>query len=273
MKYIKIVALLLLAFLGLSPLVWAQKYRTAVGVRVGKTDFGFTAQQKILERTTLEGIVGMGMREGRGTLLIEQHFPIVGKGFNYYLGAGGHVGTLKEYGNFYGLNAIAGVEMKLPLFPLVASVDVKPAVHVNHENWASVQGAFSVRYILVKEKKKERRIRGIFGRKDEVKKKPGLFGKKEEPPKKKVGLFGKQPEPEPVKKKSSIFGRPKEPEPAPETPKKRFRLFEKEPEPLPPPPPQAEKRKLRLFEKEPLPAPQPEPEPESGPEKRRIRFK
>lgn len=230
-----------------SQLAQAQKYRTALGVRVGRSDFGFTAQQKIFERTTIEGIAGMGPREGRATVLVERHFPLIGKSFNYYLGAGAHVGSLKEYGPFYGADAIVGVEMKLPLFPLVASVDVKPSLHANHENWFGMQGALSVRYILVKEKKQERRILGIFGKKqEEEKKRSWPFGKKEEPPKKKPGLFGKKPAPEPVKKKTNIFGKPVEPEPAPAPPKRKIRLFEREPaQPEMGPPPPPEKRGIR----------------------------
>ncbi|CAN5802222.1 hypothetical protein BH24BAC1_BH24BAC1_16370 [soil metagenome] len=262
------ILLFFLVLAGLSPTAVAQKYRTAAGVRIGKSDYGLTVQQKLFERTTIEGLAGFGEREARATVLLEQHFPIIGKPFNYYLGAGAHMGTLKEYGGFYGVDAIAGVEMKLPLFPLVASVDIKPAFHVNHENWVSLQGGFSVRYILVKEKRQERRIMGIFGKKEEPKKSAWPFGKKVEPAPKKPGLFGKKPAPEPVKKKRGLFGLKKEPEPVPEPPKKRFRLFDREPEPAPLPPPPPEKKRFRLFEKEPEPQPQPAPEPE----KRRIRW-
>jgi hypothetical protein len=227
--------------LGLSQFATAQKYRTALGVRIGKSDFGITVQQKVFEKTTLEGIGGVSPREARGTLLLERHFPLIGKSFNYYLGGGAHVGTLKEYGPFYGADAIAGVEMKLPLFPLVASVDIKPSLHANHENWVSLQGGFSVRYILVKEKRQERKILGIFGKKEEEKKRSWPFGKKEEPPKKKPGIFGKKPEPEPVKKRTPLFGKPVEPEPEPP---KRNRLFEREPA-QPEPEPQPQKRGIR----------------------------
>jgi hypothetical protein len=261
------ILLFLLCLAGLPSAALAQKYRTAAGVRVGKADYGLTVQQKLLERTTIEGIAGFGEREVRATVLLEQHFPIIGKPFNYYVGGGAHLGNLKDNGGFYGVDAIAGVEMKLPLFPLVASVDIKPALHANHENWVSLQGGFSLRYILVKEKKQQRKILGIFGKKEEPQRNPWPFGKKEEPPPKKPGLFGKKPEPEPVKSKGNIFGLKKEPEPVSEPPKKKFRLFEKEPEPLPPPPP-PEKKRFRLFEKE----PEPQPEPALQPEKRRIRW-
>lgn len=142
---------------------WAQKYRTAAGLRIQKEGFGLSVQQKIMERTTLEGILGFSNREVSGTLLVEKHFPFLGKGFNYYLGGGAHVGNLKNNGAFFGGDAIIGTEMKLPLFPLVLSLDLKPAVHVNHEDWFNIGGGFTIRYILVKEKKEKKKLFGIFG--------------------------------------------------------------------------------------------------------------
>jgi len=166
----------------------AQNYRTAAGLRIGRGGFGISAQQKILERTTLEGIVALDPQELTGTLLLEKHYPLIGKGFNYYLGGGGHVGTLKDYGTFYGADAIVGAEMKLPLFPLVLSLDLKPAVHVNHEDWFNIGGGFTLRYILLKEKKERKKFLGIFGggdNNDKNKKNNKKSGKEKE----KTGIF------------------------------------------------------------------------------------
>jgi hypothetical protein len=140
----------------------AQKYRTNIGARIGRNDFGISLQQKIMDEVTLEGIAGLGSREVDATLLIEKHFPILGRGFNYYLGAGAHVGSLKDYGGFYGADAILGTELKMPIFPLVLSLDIKPAIHASHEDWFSFDGGFTIRYILVKEKVEKKRF-GIFG--------------------------------------------------------------------------------------------------------------
>ena len=153
--------LFLLLLTGLS--ASAQKYRTNIGARLGRDDFGVSLQQKIFEEVTLEGIAGVGRREADLTLLIEKHFPIIGKGFNYYLGAGAHVGTLNNYGGFYGADLILGTELKVPVFPLVLSLDIKPAIHASHSDWFAFDGGFTIRYILVKEKVEKRRF-GIFGR-------------------------------------------------------------------------------------------------------------
>ncbi|WP_191906913.1 hypothetical protein [Adhaeribacter soli] len=172
-----------------SNLVQAQKYRTALGVRIAKESVGLTVQQKILPKSTLEGLGMIGSREASGTLLFEQHFPIIFKGFNYYIGAGAHVGNLKDSGVFYGGDAILGLEMKLPIFRIVISGDIKPAFHANHEDWFELQRGFSVRYILVKEKKKKFRL---FGNSDEDEKSGGIFNrkKKKEEPKRSFWLFG-----------------------------------------------------------------------------------
>jgi hypothetical protein len=180
----------------------AQKYRTAAGVRFGGDVFGLSVQQKILEKSTLEGIFAVGSRDASGTLLFEQHFPFLGKAFNYYLGAGAHVGQLKDHGTFFGGDLILGTELKLPLFPLLLSFDIKPAMHVNHEDWFDFASGFTLRYILVKEKKEKKKF-GLFGGKEKAgeKKKFKLFGgdnadrssrkkNNKQQEKKKKGLFG-----------------------------------------------------------------------------------
>jgi hypothetical protein len=170
-KYFLVLALILMG-VGAS----AQKYRTALGARIDRNDFGVSLQQKILEKNTLEGILAVGSREVSGTVLFERHFPILGKGFNYYLGAGAHVGSLKDHGTFYGGDAILGTELKLPIFPLLLSFDIKPALHVNHEDWFDFASGFSLRYILVKEKKEKKKF-GLFGGgREEDRRKGGLFG-------------------------------------------------------------------------------------------------
>lgn len=148
----------------------AQKYRTAAGLRLSKNNYGLTVQQKILDKTTLEGLALVGSREVSGTVLIERHFGILGPSLNYYFGAGGHLGNHKDNGAFGGLDALAGVEYKVAFTPIVLSLDFKPTVEFNSEDWARFPTAFSVRYILVKEKPKGL-FNGLFGDGDKSKKK------------------------------------------------------------------------------------------------------
>ncbi|MBB4602319.1 hypothetical protein HNQ93_003077 [Hymenobacter luteus] len=171
----------LLAAAALALPAHAQKYRTAAGLRLGKNNYGLTVQQKILDKTTLEGLALVGTREVSATVLAERHFGILGPSLNYYFGAGGHLGTHKDTGGFGGLDALAGVEYKIAFTPVVLSLDFKPTVEFNSNDWARFPTAFSVRYVFVKEK-----TTGLFdglfdGEKDKKKSKPkssprrGLF--------------------------------------------------------------------------------------------------
>jgi hypothetical protein len=183
----------------------AQKYRTAAGIRLGGDQFGATVQQRVAEKSTLEGIALVGSREYSGTLLYQRHFPILGKRFNYYLGGGGHVGNLKDHGVFTGVDAIVGVEYKINGLPLLLSADVKPALHINHEDWVNLATGISIRYVILPEKKEKKKL-WPFGKQEEEEKSVWPFKKKKEPepPKKKVWPFGKKeepaPEPEPEKR-------------------------------------------------------------------------
>ncbi|QJX47016.1 hypothetical protein HMJ29_08750 [Hymenobacter taeanensis] len=140
----------------------AQKYRTAAGIRVGGGQYGLTVQQKIFEKTTLEGLGLVSSREVSATVLAERHFGILGPSLNYYFGAGGHVGNHKDTGAFGGADVLVGAEYKIALSPIVLSVDFKPSVEFGSDDWARFPTAFSVRYILVKEKNTSL-INRIFG--------------------------------------------------------------------------------------------------------------
>ncbi|RYU80131.1 hypothetical protein [Hymenobacter persicinus] len=154
--------LLLSAGLLVCPAAQAQKYRTAVGLRLGKDNYGLTVQQKIFEKTTLEGLALVAPREVSGTVLAERHFGILGPSLNYYFGLGGHVGNNKDTGAFGGFDGLAGLEYKTAFFPFVLSFDVKPTVEINSADWARFPAAFSLRYVLIKEKKTGL-FNGLFG--------------------------------------------------------------------------------------------------------------
>ncbi len=134
----------------------AQKYSTAIGVRFGNNHYGVTAKQKIFKQTTLEGILAAYSSDFSSTLLIEQHFPLIGKGFNLYTGAGAHFGEQKEQGKYYGYDVILGAEMKLPGLPILISADIKPAYQINHSDWFTFSTALSAHYIIAKDSKKKR---------------------------------------------------------------------------------------------------------------------
>ena len=151
-------ALLLSA--GFSRSALAQKYRTAAGIRAGGGTYGITIQQLVLPKTTLEGLAMLSPRERSATVLAERHFGILGPSLNYYFGAGAHVGTHKDDGNFWGLDGIVGAEYKIPFARVVLAVDFKPTVEFNSADWNRFPTAFSVRYIILKQKNAG--IQGLF---------------------------------------------------------------------------------------------------------------
>lgn len=156
-----LLAALLGAGVALAPAAQAQKYHTAAGLRLGKNNYGLTVQQKIFEKTTLEGLALVGSREVSATVLAERHFGILGPSLNYYFGAGGHLGRNKDTGGFGGFDALAGVEYKVAFVPLVLSLDFKPTVEINSDDWARFPTAFSVRYVIIKDKSSV--FDGLFG--------------------------------------------------------------------------------------------------------------
>jgi hypothetical protein len=139
----------------------AQKYRTAAGLRSGDGSYGLTIQQLVLPKTTLEGLGMLAPRERSATLLAERHFGILGPSLNYYFGAGAHIGTHRDDGNFWGFDGIVGAEYKIAFFPIVLSFDFKPTVEFNSNDWNRFPTAFSVRYIILKQKNSGL-FRGLF---------------------------------------------------------------------------------------------------------------
>ncbi|MFT2010815.1 hypothetical protein ACMA1I_19225 [Pontibacter sp. 13R65] len=199
----------------------AQVYRTAAGVRLDGDRFGLSVQQRVFEKSTIEGIFAVGSRDVSATALYEWHRPILGRRLNYYLGAGGHIGNLKDRGAFTGLDAILGLEYKVNGLPILISTDIKPAFHINHEDWVALSTGISIRYVILAEKKKKKTL-WPFGRKEEDTKnkkknnqkeeeKPGVLDifKKKEPPKQEVksGPFDifKKKEPPKVEEKPGPF--------------------------------------------------------------------
>lgn len=135
---------------------YAQKYSTTLGVRISKETYGVTLKQRVFKSYAAEAIAAINSREVTGTLLLEKHFPLIGKGLNAYVGGGGHIGVLEEFGPTLGADVLIGAEMKLPFLPLIVSADFKPTYQVVHEDQFNVNSAVTVRYIIGKENKKQR---------------------------------------------------------------------------------------------------------------------
>jgi hypothetical protein len=136
--------------------LFAQKYGTAVGPRIGDSRFGLSVKQRILPRFSAEAITDLQSDAYQFTILPKYHLPITGEGFNIFFGAGAHIGGLKEFGTTYGYDLMGGIEWKIPALPLVIGADVKPAYHINHEDWFEFPATVSVHYVFSKETKAKR---------------------------------------------------------------------------------------------------------------------
>ncbi len=150
----------------------AQKYTTAAGIRLG-TGVGITVQQAITKNNTIELIAQKGFLspETTVTALYEKHTPLIARGLNFYIGAGPHAGFYKPKTSLLkpeattdqptkfvgGVSAIGGLEMKIK--DVVLSFDYKPALNIaGGSRFFDSQSAVSLRYILIKAKKPEKKL-------------------------------------------------------------------------------------------------------------------
>lgn len=157
--------------------VQAQRYGTAMGLRFGNNSlgrtFGITAQQRITERLSLEGILQSDFsRNSNLSLLLEKHHPIISKRFNYYYGAGISFGKeesfekveaskqiIQTYGNATtGVDLVGGIEMTL--LNTVLSLDYKPNINIaGREDFYRGQVGISARMVIVKSKEQKKKQR------------------------------------------------------------------------------------------------------------------
>ncbi len=159
-------------FLLLHTAALAQRYKTAVGIRIDG-GVNLTAQQYITNGWTAEGIVHTSINSDKFglTLLGEKHHKIIMRGINFYTGAGLHFYGIdadsREAGvatdNVFGLSAIGGAEASIGR--LNVAVDWKPELHL-----AGAQGdifdwngaSISVRYILAKRERNKVKDWGVW---------------------------------------------------------------------------------------------------------------
>lgn len=133
----------------------AQKYRIAAGWRAGGTN-GITLKVVPVQGFAIEGIYGIYPYGQSLTGMIESHSPILCiRALQMYAGVGAHYrfnymdGTFSDpiNGTFevnappgtkgWGLDAVAGVELKLPLLPIAVSAEVKPMIE-----WTNAGASF-----------------------------------------------------------------------------------------------------------------------------------
>ena len=77
------------AFLFFAIAAQSQKYNTLAGIRIGD-DFGVSFAQRVANKTTIELNIQPGTFAGRDlvSVLAKQHYPLLSKRFNFFMGAG-----------------------------------------------------------------------------------------------------------------------------------------------------------------------------------------
>ena len=149
-----LIAAILCAF---SSTISAQNYKTAIGVRTGFFN-GITIKNFVSPYSAFEGIANI--RWG-GVILTglyewQREVPLA-PGFDYFLGAGAHIGVFNNYkwdkdvSTILGLDVILGLEYTFPSEPITIALDYKPAFNLIGDNriWADGLG-ISFRFNLRK---------------------------------------------------------------------------------------------------------------------------
>ncbi len=148
----------------------AQSYVNALGLQGGNNDIGITLQQRIFEKSSLEALLSFSTNHGDLALMYQFHEPLLTKGLNFYVGAGPHLGLAgSKFKTVYGgLTGIVGLEMRIPVMPLIFAASLRPQFHLNRpEKNYHINTAISVRYIITrnrdlrkKRRKKKREKKG-----------------------------------------------------------------------------------------------------------------
>jgi hypothetical protein len=150
MRYFLIVLILFISQAGIS-----QLYKTTFGARLDDAQFGLSLTQRILPKTSIEVYGDMTSNFVQAGAVVRQHLKIAGRRMNYYPIVGMHTGYYKDRGGFSGSDLGIGAEYKFILMPLSMSFDVVPSVHFigNHADWWTFNTVFSIKYILVEDKR------------------------------------------------------------------------------------------------------------------------
>jgi hypothetical protein len=128
-------------------------YTFGIGLRAGSqsSTCGVTFKGFVHRFTALEAQVGWANSAPAGTLMIQQHFPLMKyRLLHAYAGFGGHYTHRSGYSNYtdlrsgttvyidggsaYGVDVIAGLEFTFPSFPVSISLDLKPMLEFNQQS-------------------------------------------------------------------------------------------------------------------------------------------
>jgi hypothetical protein len=143
----------------------AQKYKTAIGFRIGGQTNGLTVRHFTNSKTALEGILSVGHNATLITGLYEKFVPISSaSGLNWFYGIGGHIGFFREKGYYLynkkravyyddnstvvGIDGIIGLDYKFRNAPINIGIDIKPFMDFYGGASLFGDGALNVRFIF-----------------------------------------------------------------------------------------------------------------------------
>jgi hypothetical protein len=147
----------MICFLVIPNLFIAQKYNTIAGIRIAD-DFGISFAQRVANKTTIELNIQPGTFAGRQmtTLLAKQHYPLLTKRFNFFMGAGVYSRKIPDANidipqqkSAQGLALSFGAEFSIG--KLSIATDYLPLVMLanngSNQRFYTTSG-FSIRYII-----------------------------------------------------------------------------------------------------------------------------
>jgi len=145
--------------IGLSTFGYAQKYNTIGGIRIAD-DFGISFAQRIANKNTVELNIQPGTFTGSqiNSLLIKQHYSLLTKRFNFFMGAGVYSRKVPsvyiddpQSTKSKGLAFTFGAEFSIG--NLSISTDYLPLITIDKNDSNQrfyTTSSFSLRYIFIK---------------------------------------------------------------------------------------------------------------------------
>lgn len=158
----------------ISVMAFGQKYNTLAGIRIAD-DFGISFAQRVAKKTTVELNHQPGTFAGREltSILGKQHYPLLTKRINFFMGAGLYTRKAIETNSettvavrTNGLAMTFGAEISLGRLSI--STDYQPLVTFNkndsNQRFYTTSG-LSLRYILVPRTSSTKKFfRKLFGK-------------------------------------------------------------------------------------------------------------
>jgi hypothetical protein len=138
-------------------------YKTAIGIRLSSSPAiqsnSISLRHFLNESTAIEGLFSFGDPLTIGALL-EFHRPFSTPGLQWMYGAGGYIGTGKEYDaekardvskTYFGAQGIVGIDYKFANIPLNLSLDWKPELNIIQDiNFEPAAVGFTARFTFGK---------------------------------------------------------------------------------------------------------------------------